>query len=234
MIRDIELSKSIEAKNRVIQWIEKSKKVNNKFEVIDVGGSVSGWSSEYTQAIVDFNPPEKNDDKILHFSFDINYPDGWEEVEEYVRKNGKFDFSICTHTLEDISNPKYVCQKLSSISKSGFISIPSKYKELYPGNSITNDKKILGFIHHRWIFSILDGDFIGYPKVTFIEIDPIFRSIGKSDPKLSNLSFFWDDQINLEIINHDYLGPNISSVINMYRKNLLNDDLDKNYKILNL
>ena len=53
----------------------------------------------------------------------------WEKVEEHVDQYGKFDFCLCSHTLEDIINPFYACKMIEKTCKSGFIAIPSKYIE---------------------------------------------------------------------------------------------------------
>ena len=44
------------SKQGVIDYIVQNKKIK-EFKVVDVGGSVVGWSSNYVDAIVDFNDP---------------------------------------------------------------------------------------------------------------------------------------------------------------------------------
>ena len=56
--------------------------------------------------------------------------DTWEPIFDYVDKNGKFDFSICSHTLEDLNAPKQVMINLQKISNAGLIAFPSKYMEM--------------------------------------------------------------------------------------------------------
>jgi hypothetical protein len=226
MIKDIRLSSMPDRISTTIDYINSQKKINEKFTVIDVGGSYDGWSYPYVDAIVDLNAPTDGG-KIKHFSFNINYPNGWKEIEEYVNEKGKFDFCICSHTLEDISNPKYVCDQLTKISKSGYIAVPSKYAELNNYDTTPEYYWLKGFIHHRWIFSFKNGEFIGFPKLSFIEIDPILCKLGKNDPYCQNLGFFWEDEIELHIVNDDFLGPNAWSVVWMYREQLFNDDIDK-------
>lgn len=109
-----------------------SKRTEGKYTVIDIGGTVEGWSAPLVDAIMDFNIPEngKYKDGLLVFVADITNPKHWKDVLEYVDKNGKFDFCICTHTLEDIMNPGFVCEQISKIAKEGYIATPSKHSEL--------------------------------------------------------------------------------------------------------
>lgn len=209
----------------LIKWI-KDQKENGVFTVIDVGGSMFGWSSDFVDAICDMNPPEKDisDRNIKIFKLNINDPYAWEEVDRYVSINGKFDFSICTHTLEDISNPVFVCKKLAQVSKAGYIAVPSKYIEM--ARFEHSQYRYRGFIHHRWVFSIKNNKFFGYPKIPYLEHDPIFDTIAIPHVNVGDLSFYWNNSIPIEIVNNDYLGPNIDAVIEYY-KGLLNDDLEK-------
>lgn len=60
------------------------------------------------------------------------------------------DFVICSHTLEDIRDPIWVCSEMVRIAKAGYIEIPSRLSEscrgLEPG--------ITGTSHHRWLIDI--------------------------------------------------------------------------------
>ena len=52
----------------VLAQIARERKVRPDFSVIDVGGTVVGWSGGVADAIVDINPPLSNpDSRILYF-----------------------------------------------------------------------------------------------------------------------------------------------------------------------
>lgn len=175
-------------------------------KVVDVGGSTS-FADGYLTAIIDFNLPKAKSE--VFFRGNINNPDVWAEVHKWVKKNGKFDFAICTHTLEDISNPLYVCSQIEKIAYAGYIVVPSKFIEL---SRLGNHFR--GFIHHRWIFDITDGKFTGYPKVNLIEHER-FNSVHGVE---GELQIWWEGKIGLEIINNDWLGPDNESVEGYYNK----------------
>lgn len=199
----------------------RNKRQEGSFRCIDVGGTASGWSAEVIDAICDINTPTTK--SIRHFQMDITNPDDWTQVDAYVKEHGKFDFSICTHTLEDISNPKYVLKKLADISKEGYIAVPSKYIELARFEDSRYPYR--GYIHHRWIFSIRDNRFVGYPKIPYLEQDSFFDSIASTKETKKDLSFYWKDSIPFSIINNDYLGPSGDAIVTYYRT-LKKDDLD--------
>jgi hypothetical protein len=208
------------SRNDVIEYIEQNKKENPHFKVVDVGGSHGGWSSKYVDAIVDFNDiSEDAKFKIQHFKCDITHPDSWNDILLYVKNNGKFDFCICTHTLEDIMNPGYVAEQIQKIAKEGYVAVPSKYREL--SRFEIGPSGYRGYIHHRWIFDIKDNVFIGYPKINYLDCNKIFDIIADFDENKSDLSFYWKDKIDISYINNNYLGPNVDSVINYYYKLLL-------------
>jgi len=206
------------SRNDVIEYIQRNK--NEKtFKVIDVGGSTGGWSSNYVDAIVDINDFSSNNDRIKHFKCDITHPNSWKEILEYVENNGKFDFCICTHTLEDIINPVYVAEQIEKIAKEGYIAVPTKYREL-SRFEINGCNSFRGYIHHRWIFDVVDNIFIGYPKINYIEINSDFDKISDLDNNKLDLSFFWKDKIDIIYLNNNYLGPSGFDVM-IYYNNLL-------------
>lgn len=205
-------------RNSVIKFIE-IQKSNGPFTVIDVGGSLGGWSMPVVDAIVDFNEPiiDPTNKNIKQFKCDITHPDSWIDIIEYVKEHGKFNFCICSHTLEDIMNPVFVCEQIEKIADSGYIAVPSKYREL---SRFETGYGYRGYIHHRWIFDIIDNVFIGYPKINYLDSNSIFDQIADINEDRSDLSFYWESKIDIKYINNNYLGPNVTSVMRYY-ENLL-------------
>jgi hypothetical protein len=193
-----------------------NKKTQGAFKVIDVGGSLCGWSSNIIDAIMDFNDPVTHTNKIIQFKCDITHPDSWKDVLQYVKDNGKFDFCICTHTLEDIMNPIFVCEQIQKIANEGYIAFPSKYRELS-----RFEGQYRGYIHHRWIFDASNNNIIAYPKINYIDSTDVFNKIAEYNHNVSDLSFYWKDSIDISYINNNYLGPDVRSVIGYYNNLLI-------------
>lgn len=208
-------------RSTVINYIQE-KKSKGFFNVIDVGGSMNSWSCGIMDALVDINRAEGYP-HIKQYNFDITDSDNWEELEDTVEKNGKFDFSICTHTLEDIADPKLVIKKLVKISKAGFIATPSKYVELK--RNINGPFR--GHIHHRWIFTFKNGEYMAYPKLNFLEHE-VFENdfIPKTHENFVDLSFYWQDNLEIKYVNNNFLGPTTDAVISYYRELNKEDDCD--------
>jgi hypothetical protein len=65
----------------------------------------------------------------------------------------EIDFVICSHTLEDIRDPLWVCAEMSRIAKAGYLEVPSRAAEssrgIQPGH--------VGWPHHRWLIDIEGG-----------------------------------------------------------------------------
>ena len=196
----------------VIDYI-KYRKSLGKFTVIDFGGSANNWCSSFCDAIVDFNTAQGLHENTRFFNMDITHPDSYSDLEDYVNKNGKFDFSICSHTLEDIMNPGFVIEKICKLSNEGYIAVPSKYREMS-----RFEGRYRGYIHHRWIFDNHDGVFTGYPKINYIERQDNFDSIADLSANKNDLSFYWKDSIDFKYVNDNYLGPSVSEVIKYYNK----------------
>jgi len=216
MIHNVLISNG--SREHVINYI-KEKKSEGKFKVIDIGGSVEGWSTPYIDALIDFNIPENLPEHIQYYQCDITHPDSWVKILEDIQKDGKYDFCICTHTLEDIMNPNYVCEQMSKIAKSGYIAFPSKYRELsrfeYTGYR--------GYIHHRWIFTVYNNNIVGFPKINYIDSVDIFDSVANKSEEVADLSFTWNEKIHINYINNNYLGPSVEHVVNYYNQ-LCNPD----------
>ena len=62
----------------------------------------------------------------------------------------EIDFVICSHVLEDIRDPLWVCSEMVRIAKAGYVEVPSRVAEssrgVEPGQ--------VGWSHHRWLIDI--------------------------------------------------------------------------------
>jgi hypothetical protein len=217
MIYDINVSNG--DRTLLINFI-KTQKSKKKFTVVDVGGSTGCWSAPYVDAIVDFNPMQNTNLNIKLFKCDITNPNDYSEIYDYIEANGKFDFCICSHTLEDIINPVFVCEQIAKISKSGYVAFPTKYRELSRNIEFTN-LNFRGYMHHRWIFTIKDNIVVGFPKINYIESTDIFDYVATKEDDMQDLSFWWEDKIDIMYINNNYLGPSGTAIVSYY--NLLCD-----------
>ena len=70
----------------------------------------------------------------------------------------QFDFVICSHTLEDIRDPLWVCSELMRVGKRGYIEVPSREWETCRGPERPSQA---GLSHHRWLIDI-DGSRIAF------------------------------------------------------------------------
>lgn len=113
--------------------------------------------------------------------------------------------------MEDIVNPLYVSEQICKIAKEGYIAVPSKYREL--SRFEYGKTGYRGYIHHRWIFDMVDNVFVGYPKINYLDSNPVFDRIASMDENKCDLSFYWKDNIDIAYINNNYLGPNVYSVM---------------------
>lgn len=158
--------------------------------VIDIGG-VNSYANGKLDAIIDIRQPQASARKV--FVMDICNPDHWKWVELEVKKNGKWDYAICTHTLEDVRDPFFVISMIEKIAHSGLIVVPSKYRELgrFQGNH-------RGYMHHYWIFDIQGDEAIAYPKHPFIEYMDFDTS---KLPDNEELIIEWEGKIPIRQLN---------------------------------
>jgi len=195
MIYDLEYT-LIEDRSSALEHL-----AENKYpSVIDVGASYNIWAGSFVTHIVDINPV---DTKHHHFKGNICENDVWDEI----KRHPKFDFSICTHTLEDILHPLFVVKKLCEISNSGYIAMPSKWGELKRHHS----RPWRGWMHHRWLFDVIDGVLVCVPKLSYIEYIDV--TVQQDAP--DEIQFFWKDNIPVKILNDDFIGPGENEYLNM-------------------
>jgi len=189
--------------------------LKNGYKSIDIGASAMYWSYPECKYVADSLVIYK--EETIFFKINLEDKKTWEELLSYVRINGKFDFSICSHTLEDVFNPLDLIQLLTEISNSGFIAIPSKYDEFL----FLYKNKYRGNAHHKQFFDIIENELIIFPKFSWIENDI------RSDEILINskggeLSFFWENDIPVKIFGNGIPFKSDDELINSFYNQLIN------------
>lgn len=185
----------------------------NNYKTIDIGASAQFWSYPECKFVADI--VEIKEEGVKFFNFNIQNKDTWGELLSYVEEHGKFDFSVCSHTLEDVLTPVDLLNLLPKISKRGYIAVPSKYDEF----SFLWNNKYRGNAHHKQIIDVKDDMICIYPKYPFIEVydesDEILKSsLGKE------LVIFWDIDIPYKFFSQNNIFHSDGELISEFYKQI--------------
>jgi FkbM family methyltransferase len=125
--------------------------------VLDIGG----WGCPFTRAdwVMDLQPYATRG----LYGLDGPLPERFTEATWIVRDicdrapfpfaDKELDFVVCSHTLEDIRDPIWVCQEMVRVAKAGYIEVPSRLEE----QSWGFQGPWVGWGHHRWLVDEVDG-----------------------------------------------------------------------------
>ena len=72
--------------------------------------------------------------------------------EPWPFEDGRFDFVVCSHTLEDLRDPVWVCSELQRVARAGYIEVPSRLEE----QSWNVQGPWVGWGHHHWLIDVED------------------------------------------------------------------------------
>lgn len=126
-----------------------------------------------------------------------------------------FDFSFCSHLLEDVSQPWIVCQELMRVSRAGYIETPSRQREIFSKvrmfelRRALGQKPEIGNDHHQWFVEMRAGVLTFTPKdEDMLRAKPNLRitraDLGrKMNVAESGLGFFWEDSFKFEVLAAD-------------------------------
>lgn len=142
----------------VLQWIQPGD------SVLDVGGGEQVFPR--ANAVIDLVPYSTR----KHTSQTQEMAEAFTEKDWYVGdicsdevwkhfSDKSFDFIVCSHTLEDIRDPIFVCKQLIRIGKAGYIEVPSRFREGVKGSP---SSIVSGWEHHRWIIDVLENGTITF------------------------------------------------------------------------
>lgn len=211
-------SESQSMRDSVVAVLEKASK-HKSLRVLDAGGGLNSWLGEYVSHIIDINPAPSNGN-IEVIQGDMNLNKTWGQIEDNF-----FDFVSCTHTLEDIRDPKFVIEQFNRVSRSGFIAVPNRRSEFQAVES----PNYLGYAHHRRIFHLRERNkleavakWIGISNENVL-MDHLLRG-GKRrlrqksenllpfEPRPTKTNFLelgvlWEKDIDFNYLNSDFAGP---------------------------
>jgi len=112
----------------------------------------------------------------------------------------KFDFVICSHTLEDIRDPIRVCAELMRVGKAGYIETPSRLAEQTMGVESAPDQ--VGYAHHRWLVEYGAQRLVFRPKPHNLHTDPALHVpacyLRRRGPSALTDFLFWKDVFQAE------------------------------------
>jgi hypothetical protein len=142
--------------------------IMDRLHPADVVLDIGGWAHPFNRAnyVMDFEPYESRGYYNRTFARDNPIPPLGGQTEcfdkarwiqrdicertPYPFRDKEIDFLICSHTLEDIRDPLWVCAEMIRIAKAGYIEVPSRVWETCRGH----EPAIAGLSHHRWLIDI--------------------------------------------------------------------------------
>lgn len=172
-------------------------------KILDVGG----WQGDKFQygftpsAILDIFPPKENKTVNEWIIGDACNKATWEDVP-----SNKYDFSICSHLLEDSYDPFVVMQELSRVSKEGYIETPRAWIE---GTrfQVYKSRNIKGYAHHIWMVDVFPVEFLDSQFV----ITPVVKKPGEKFPrnKSGKVLCFYPKMIfsHHQLLHKDFISP---------------------------
>lgn len=109
----------------------------------------------------------------------------------------QFDFIFCSHTLEDLKDPSWVCSEMIRVGKRGYIETPSRWQESKRGvgGKLKYPRKLAGYFNHAWFVEEIDDILTFTTKTPFIHILKDFQT---KDNHPEILSFFWEENFKYQ------------------------------------
>lgn len=176
-------------------------------KILDVGGSATQITEIPVDTLVDILSPEefaktmpaslRAETKLLakHFvRLDLG-------VDRFPFPDKHFDFCICTHTLEDLFDPRLALREMERVAKRGFILTPSRGSEMVFTDYditdwLTGGRRLPGHSHHHWFMENKDNCLVITPKHYPLLYTPEFHIVKwYGEPECE---YSWEDQMNIK------------------------------------
>jgi hypothetical protein len=177
--------------------------------VLDVGG----WGRPFVRAdwVVDVMPYEsrggfgRDGPGPERFSAETWIQRDLCDREPFPFEDDAFDFVVCSHTLEDVRDPVWVCSEIVRIGKAGYIEVPSRLVE----QSWGFQGHWVGWGHHHWLVDVHDGglEFVFKHHIVHGKkanhFPPAFWHLLPEESRVQTL--WWSDSFTFE--ERIFIGP---------------------------
>ena len=233
-------SNSEHSRQALLDYVRAHKAKELRFRVVDIGGAGNPWTASIVDAYADLRQVSG----AQTIMGDINDPETWQRI-----RSEKFDFCICSHTLEDLRDPLFVLSELQRSFRHGYIAVPNKHVEFSHIQSL----HYVGYGHHRWIFTLTPTELRVIAKWPFASyFSPRRRWIAQIKASAAagflrnllgrkgglsaigplpwwhselagpnhELAFIWKGELQFSSINQDYAGDSILALAKLYRDEL--------------
>jgi hypothetical protein len=133
----------------VLKWISPTDKV------LDVGGGAGAFPrADAVMDIMEYDLrySDAKDNLSENYSRedwyvgDLCSPETWRQISDK-----QYDFVICSHVLEDVRDPVFVCSQLIRVARAGYIEVPSRFRECAKTSA---EQPVTGWEHHPWIVEV--------------------------------------------------------------------------------
>jgi hypothetical protein len=110
-------------------------------------------------------------------------------------KDKFFDYAICSHLLEDVRDPIWICSELRRVAKAGYIEVPSRIEEQSKG---VEHPCYAGYHHHRWLIT-RDGNGLQFrhkPHMLHTVNDAIVTRLSpgwRINPRHASIALSWNE-----------------------------------------
>jgi len=136
-----------------------TQKLSEEDLVLDVGG----WAEPLARAdwVIDLLPFESRglygvrpDPGQERFSAETWVQRDVCDREPWPFADRQFDFVVCSHTLEDLRDPVWVCSEMIRVGRAGYIEVPSRLEE----QTFGIQGPWAGWGHHHWLVDVGDDE----------------------------------------------------------------------------
>lgn len=123
--------------------------------------------------------------------------------------DGYFDWSFCSHILEDVRDPIAVVKELRRVSRAGYVETPLRQREIFAKARFATLRRWLGrgaeigYYHHRWFVELSGSHLIFTAKTSEVARDRrYYITRAETGRKLteeeSGLCLWWEGDLSAE------------------------------------